>query len=583
MKCNSRRKWVTTMTEVHTPARRWLPVLALATTLAIVAAACSSSTSSSSSSASARSGAAQPVVLNVSASPAGPIQANFNPYSETAAFNLLGATTMVYEPLYQFNALKEGDVHPWLATSYTWSNQGQTLTFHIRDGVKWSDGTPFSAADVAFTLNLLKNNSALNLAGIQFATATASGSTVVVTFNGPGYTDFFGVANTLILPQHIWSAQSNPSAFANPKPVGTGPYVLKSSSIQQISLVKNPNYWQPGLPKVAGLNYVTFDSNTSANLALEQGQLDWAGNFVPNIKSLYVAKDPVHNHYWFPPLRAYGLVLNITMAPFADVRVRQAISYALDRNAIVAAGEQNEQPAAESPTGLALPTQAQYLAPQYMNLRYSQNITKAKTLLTQAGYHLSNGVMVNNAGQALSFKMLVPGSFTDTTTDLQVISQQLKQVGIQASIDSVSIATWAVDLYTGKFEASFGSGGGLISSFDPSPFPWYNQGLNYALSAPIGQFASGDQERWNDSQTNALLAQYANAQTDAARQKALYSLEGIQVTKSPTVPFAESVAWSEYSTKKVTGWPSAANPYSIATPAGAGAEYVVLHLTPVGS
>ena len=340
------------------------------------------------------------------------------------------------------------------------------------------------------------------------------------------------------------------------------------------------NYWQPGLPKVAGLNFDTFDSNTSANLALEQGQLDWASNFVPNIRSLYVAKDPKHNRFWFPALRSYGLVFNQTIAPFNNVNVRQAISDALDREEIVAAGEQNEQPPAVSPTGLALPTQAQYLAPQYKNLRYSQDVAKAKQLLGEAGYHMSNGMMVNKNGQPLSFPIEVPGSFTDTSTDLQVISQQLKAVGIQASLDAVSLSTWAVDLYEGKFQVSFGTGGGLASSYDPSPFPWYNESLNYALSAPIGSFASGDQQRWNDPASTALLAQYANAQTNAQRQKALNGLEGIEVTKTPIVPFAEAVAWSEYSTAKVTGWPSASNPYDIASPAGSSGEYVVLHLTP---
>ncbi len=539
------------------------------------------SVGSASTAEAAGGGTSKGVVLNVSASPAGPISQNFNPYSETAAFNFLGATSMIYETLLQFDSLKSGVVRPWLATSYAWSNGGRTLTFQIRKGVLWSDGRPFSAADVAFTLNLLKKNPSLNLAGVQFATAVASGSAVIVTFTGPGYTLLYNIANTYIVPQHIWSTVGNPAAYINPNPVGTGPYLLKSWSVQRISLTKNPKFWQPGLPKVAGLNYVTFDSNTSANLALEQGQLDWASNFVPDIRSLYVAKDPQHNHFWFPPLRSYGLVLNITQHPFDNVSVRQAISAALNRQQIVAAGEQNEQPAAVSPTGLALPTQAQDLAPQFKNLRYRQNIAKAKGLLAKAGYHLSNGVMVNSSGQALSFGMLVPGSFTDTTTDLQVIAQQLQAIGIKASIDSVSISTWAVDLFTGKFQVSFGSGA-LVSSSDPSPFPWYNLGLNYALSAPIGTIASADQERWNDSATNTLVAEYANAQTNAQRQAALYGLEAIQVTKSPTIPFAEGVAWSEYSTAKVTGWPSASNPYTVGSPLGASAEYVVLHLTPVG-
>ena len=85
----------------------------------------------------ASGGTSKGVVLNVSASPAGPISQNFNPYSETAAFNFLGATSMIYETLLQFNSLKEGVVHPWLATSYAWSNGGTTLTF--QKGVLWSE------------------------------------------------------------------------------------------------------------------------------------------------------------------------------------------------------------------------------------------------------------------------------------------------------------------------------------------------------------------------------------------------------------------------------------------------------------
>ena len=101
---------------------------------------------------------------------------------------------------------------------------------------------------------------------------------------------------------------------------------------------------------------------------------------------------------------------------------------------------------------------------------------------------------------------------------------------------------------------------GLPSSYDPSPFPSYDELLDYALSAPTGPFASGDQQRWNDPASTALLAQYTNAQTNAQRRKAVNGLEGIEVTKTPIAPFAEAVAWPEYSTTKVTGWPSAGNP-----------------------
>ena len=73
------------------------------------------------------------------------ITKDFNPFVQSSAATLLGATTLIYEPLLQFNAIKPGSVYNWLATGYTWSNGGKTITFTIRPGVKWSNGTPFTS------------------------------------------------------------------------------------------------------------------------------------------------------------------------------------------------------------------------------------------------------------------------------------------------------------------------------------------------------------------------------------------------------------------------------------------------------
>jgi peptide/nickel transport system substrate-binding protein len=545
--------------------------LAAACLLGALVGGCSSSASSPQAAGNSN------VTLTLSASPAGPIAPNFNPFSQTSQFGLLGATGMVYEPLLQFDTLT-GAIHPWLASAYAWSNGGKTLTFTIRSGVRWSSGQPLTASDVAFTLNLLHKYPAINLESAEFSSATASGNTVTVTFPGPGYTELYNVASTYIVPQSIWGKVGNPATYANPHPVGSGPYLFQSSSPQDIVLVRNPHYWQPGEPKVAKLNYVTFDSNTGANLALEQGQLDWASNFVPDIKTLYVDKNPADNHYWFPAYRDYGLMMNLTEAPFNNVDVRKAISDALDRPAIVAAGEQNEQPPAMSPTGLALPTESKYLAPQYAQLTYSQNLAQARQLLASAGFHKGpGGILVGSNGQPFSFTLLGVSSFTDTTTDLQVIAQELGAIGIQVKLQTEALSTWIEELYTGKYQVTFGP---LSASTDPSPFPWYNTVLNSALSAPIGGLALGDQERWKDPATDALLAEYQTAATSAKQQQALDGLEAIMVNDVPVIPFAESVDWSETSTSQVTGWPSASDPYASPELAGPNAEYVVLHLQP---
>jgi peptide/nickel transport system substrate-binding protein len=89
--------------------------------------------------------------------------------------------------------------------------------------------------------------------------------------------------------------------------------VLSSFSPQAVIFTKNPSYWQAGLPKVDKLDFPAFDSNTSANLALEQGTLDWGGNFVQDIQKAYIDKDPATNHFWDAPVQTETLIPNLTV------------------------------------------------------------------------------------------------------------------------------------------------------------------------------------------------------------------------------------------------------------------------------
>jgi len=111
------------------------------------------------------------------------------------------------------NPLEGGNTAPWLATSDAWSNGNKTLTFTIRQGVKWNDGKPFTAADVAFTFNLLKRFPALDSNGLWsvLSSVTAQGDTVVMDFKAPSVPYFYYIANqTPILPEHIWATVKNP-------------------------------------------------------------------------------------------------------------------------------------------------------------------------------------------------------------------------------------------------------------------------------------------------------------------------------------------------------------------------------------
>ena len=160
-------------------------------------------------------------------------------------------------------------------------------------------------------------------ANISFNSVTAlDDSTVVMTFNqNASVYEWYFAAQTPIVAQHTFSKLSNPGTDLNSQPVGTGPYVLSSFSPSLITLTANPNYWQKGLPKIKTLKYPAFDSNTSAEVVLNNSQIDWAGVAYPNIKQWPSANS--NNHYFYAPTNVVELYLNLQKAPFNDLRLPQ--------------------------------------------------------------------------------------------------------------------------------------------------------------------------------------------------------------------------------------------------------------------
>ena len=302
--------------------------------------------------------------LTLLANASGDYPRNFNLYSPSV---ISGTQGFIYETLLAFNRLN-GDVKPWLAASYEVASDATSITFHLRQGVQWSDGQPLSSDDVLFTLGLLKKYPAMDISSIsQFIkdVSAPDAGTVKVTLNKPFYPMLWYLGGqTYILPKHVWSSvQGDGSQYADPNPVGTGPYVVKSFTPQLVVLSKNPKFWQPGKPEVTELKIPSYNSNTSAELALQKGQIDWTNLYIPDIQKTYIAFDKQHNHYWFPASDVVMLYLNLTKYPFNLLPVRQAISYALDRNQLYQVGESGYEPPA-SPTAL-LPLNKDFLASEY--------------------------------------------------------------------------------------------------------------------------------------------------------------------------------------------------------------------------
>lgn len=509
-------------------------------------------------------------------SPKGPWTSNFNPLI-SGSNNLPGTQGMIYETLLYFNRI-DGSVHPWLASGYSWSTDAMRLTFTLHPGVKWSDGKPFTSDDVLFTMNLSKKYPALDLNSLWQVIQSVSAPdahTVVVTFKHPASPMLWYIAGqTYIVPQHIWKNMGDPTMSTNDHPVGTGPFVLQSFNAQLYVLARNPNYWQPGKPYISALRYPAYTSNSSADLLLSEGQVDWTGLFTPQIQQTFVNQDPAHNHYWFPPSDVVMLYLNNAKQPFNQVAVRQAISAAINRDAISKTAELGYEQVAH-PTGLILPNETKYLDAQFADLKYKQNIAYAAALLQKAGFHKGpDGIYVDGQGNRLAFKLNVVSGWTDWVTTSQIIASNLRAAGMDVAVNAVSFNQYISALTQGSFDTS-------ISWTSPGPTPYflYNSLLNSSNTAPVGAQATSNFERWSDPATDKLLAQYAGSVDTSVQQQALAGLQQVMANQVPSIPLVYGATWYEFTTSRFVGWPDQAHPYAVPAPYSApDAEIVALNI-----
>ena len=502
---------------------------------------------------------------------------SFNPFNPG---NLGEGVTMgqVYEPLAFVDTLENGKATPWLATSWAWSGGNKTLTFTIRKGVKFSDGTPMTAADVAYTFNLIKKVPGLDVNSVWsvLSSVTQSGDNVVMTFKAPSVPYFYYIADQVpIVPEHIWSTISNPVSYADSIPVGTGAYIVKPCTPENITYVANPDYWQPGEPKVAKVLYPAFTSNDPANTYLATGQAQWGSQFIPNIQAFYTSKSP-NNHYWFPPIANVSLIPNLTVSGLSNPLVRQAIAYAIDRSKVANIGEYGEEPAANQ-NDIDTPTFSAWMnTPAATQYNYTYNPAKAKQLLVQAGYTLGSNGIYAKGGQQLSFTVINIGGYSDWVASMSVIQQELKAVGIQLTPDNLAQNDFLSRLYSGSFQFAY-----YAETGGPTPYYELRQWLYSANSAPIGKTASSNWERYSNPATDNLLNEYATTTNTATQHQIVDELQQVVLSDVPFIPITEEVGWFQYNTASFTGWPSPSDPYALpAAYSYPDMGQVLLHLSP---
>ena len=558
--------------------QRRFVIAAAAGILALGLAACGSGSSGSGGGGSSKTSSS--ATLTMESSPESTITQAFNPFVTTQAAYGMGATGLIYEPLIQFDLANPTVQYPWLATSYKWGDSGKQITFTIRSGVKWSNGSALTPADVAYTFDLVKANASINLGGLSISSVTTSGSTVTLTFSSPQYTNLEEIAGTAIVPKAIWSKAGNPATFADATPVGTGPYMLQSFTPQGFTLKKNPNYWQASKVKVAKVFFPVYTSNTGALSALFSGQITWTGNFIPGLQKQFVDKAPAYHHFWEAAGGDESFEPNLTKWPTNNLAVRKAISLAVDRTQLGAEGEAGLENPVLNATGLTLPTFSAWGGPvSSLTVSPHAQTAAAKKVMEAAGFKMGSNGFFQQGGKTVALTIISPSAYTDMSEVDSIAAQELKAAGIDATFQGLSVSAWNNDVADGDFDMTeHWSNGGI------TPYNMYNGWLNSALATKT---ATGDYERLKVPALDADLAKLSGANTVAQQTAALVPLEKYVAANLPVIPVETASEWFEYNSQNFVGWPTQSNPYETGQPSGTNNgpgsgtdEVVLLHLAP---
>lgn len=509
---------------------------------------------------------------------------NFNPLSPTVLSDVQG---MIYEPLFFYNAVGKAGTKPVpvLGSEFVVNADGTEVTVTTQKGVKWSDGKPFSAKDVAFTMNLIRSVPALNTTGNTPSAKATDDNHVTLTFDKPSFPSVPTILGmTYIVPEHIWKNVKDPEKAINENPVGTGPMKVSSFTSQSYLLKKSASFRDASKVEVGGIRLFSLSGNEAATNKLLAGQLDWAGIFIPNIKKVLSPKKDLH----FTTFGSQQVVLNTCSSaalgctgPQTDPVVRHAIAAAMDRDQINKLAYY----------GLADPISATFLEPGRDDKFIAADAKgaepmradpkKAESLLQGAGWVKgSDGIYAKN-GQRLSMTVLVTSGYTDYIAALDAITQQLKAAGIEIKAQQVASQENTSTGALGKFELQIN---GIFPGPTTDGYYIYDKYFNGASTGKVGTSVNpyGNVVRFQNAQVDAALATAAGTQDPAVKAQAYAKIQEVIVQDLPYIPIINNRSFAEYSTKQVTGFPTDDNLYAPLSPGNAPAnEQVLLHLKAV--
>lgn len=401
---------------------------------------------------------------------------------------------------------KDGNLQPAVAESSSVSDDALTYTFQLRKVVKFQNGKDVTAEDVKYSLDTAAGLSGgkilvSDLANVK-SVEIAGASTIKIHLKKADY-DFLPNLTTAIVPKGYTQQDTHP--------IGTGPYCFDSYTPQQsLVLKKNPYYWQKGLPH---LDKVTFklESDSNALLTDLQGGSADGASIANNVAS------QLGNGFQIITSNSNSvqlLALNNKQKPFDKAEVRQAVSYAVDPDAIIQTVNFGKGVRCGTPV---IPGLKKYFDTSLTHA-YDHNVAKAKQLLAKAGY--ANG---------FSMTITVPSNYTVHVDTAQVIVNELKEVGITAQIKQVDFATWLSKVYQNREYQST-----IVSVDGPTLSP----------KSYLGRYVSTDSKNFVNYSSAAYDSLYrkAGAEKDEAKRVELYKQAQEQLSKDAASVYIEDIS-----------------------------------------
>jgi peptide/nickel transport system substrate-binding protein len=518
---------------------------------------------------------------------------NFNPYTPTGNTNRgNGAHQSMWEPLFILN-YETGNIDPWLGTSMEANDTLDEWTLTLRDGVTWSDGEPFNAEDVVFTVNMLIDDETGTLANasdmqrwVESVEATDD-LTVVFTLTEPNprfQLDYFSVriANSLlIMPEHIWAGE-DPLTFSfysddGSMPIGTGAYTLTSSETNRWVWDRDDDWWgaESGfmdLPEPLRLIWLSVNTEDNRVQLISSNETDAANSVslaafeaIQNANPNVIAWEQELPYSWSDPCPRQ-LDFNTTVEPWNNPTMREAVGLIIDREEIVSF-------AYEGTTEPSRTMFVQYGAMQPFidaavdagyGLSPTADVETAQSLIEGEGYTM-NGDFYELDGERLSVEILVNNASTEYTSTVDIIVEQLIDAGIDAFARPVDNSTfWGAAAPTGDYEIAYG----WLSCGSVNE-PWVSMNrYTTQFVVPVGENAPGinNTGRW-DSDNAASYSAVVDEMgvmplgdpqvVEMVAEAYQYIAEDV-----PFVPLVQATKLLPFNTTYWTGWPTAENNYN---------------------